>query len=192
MKLGKLEYHTAQSSSLWLLVVCLFSVHLALVNLTLKQEGTAPSVETALCFSLRRAFEVHDPVRFMLQEWIDSGCVALVAWCFYMFTDLIRLSIQYIPISVPNEKPELSPRGHLCLCYSCPCLPSYTSGSFHWEKDAGSGATLQIPPGCGICNKQPRAMAAALSLLTPGTPPEVTSALFISFPNNLYIMSSLV
>lgn len=63
------------------------------------------------------------------------------------------------------EKPKRSPQGHLCLCSSCPCLPSFTSGPFHWEKDAGWGAALQIPPGCGICNKQPRGTSAALSLL---------------------------
>lgn len=63
------------------------------------------------------------------------------------------------------EKPKRSPQGHLCLCSSCPCLPSFTPGPFHWEKDAGWGAALQIPPGCGICNKQPRGMSAALSLL---------------------------
>lgn len=71
------------------------------------------------------------------------------------------------------EKPKRIPQGHLCLCSSCPCLPSFTSGSFHWEKDAGWGAALQIPPGCGICNKQPRGTSAALSLLTPGTSPQV-------------------
>lgn len=71
------------------------------------------------------------------------------------------------------EKPKRSPQGRFCLCSSCPCLPSLTSGSFHWEKDAGWGAALQIPPGCGICNKQPRGTSAALSLLTAGASPQV-------------------
>lgn len=173
MKLGKLEYHTAQSSSLWLLAVC-----------PLKQEGTSPSVETALCFNLRRAFEASSRS--------SQIYVAGVGWLWLRCVGGMVINTVLSHQSVPNETPELRPRGHLCLCYSCPCLPSYTSGSFHWEKDAGSGATLQIPPGCGICNKQPRAMAAALSLLTPGTPPEVTSALFISSPNNPDIVSSLV
>lgn len=91
-------------------------MHLASVNVTLKLKGTAPSVETALCFSLRQAFEVHDPVRFMLQEWTDSGCVALVAWCFYIFTDLIRLSIQYIPIRVSLMKSPNWVHGDICAC----------------------------------------------------------------------------
>lgn len=73
------------------------------------------------------------------------------------------------------EKPKRSPQGRLCLCSSCPCLPSFTSGSFHWEKDAGWGAALQIPPGCGICNKQPRGTSAALSLLTASASPQVPS-----------------
>lgn len=81
------------------------------------------------------------------------------------------------------EKPKWSPQGHLCLSSSCPCLPSFTSGSFHWEKDAGWGAALQIPPGCGICNKQPRGMSDALSLPTPG---------LISSSNNLQFVSWFV
>lgn len=46
-------------------------------------------------------------------------------------TDMVIDTLLSPGSSLPIEKPQLSPRGHLCLCYSCPCLPSSTSGSFH-------------------------------------------------------------
>lgn len=147
-----------------------------------KQEEKDLGVEIAL-FNTSEAFWSKFFIQSdLLRGCIHFACTVLVVWSL-KFAELnlqalfwmIRMSrldkvIDTVlpPSTFSIENPQLSPQGHLCLCYSCLCLPSYTSGSFHWEKDARYGATLQIPPGCGICDKQPRGMAATLSLFTPG------------------------
>lgn len=109
------------------------------------------------CFRLRRAFEAAAGS----YSWLSCGLDKVIN------TDVTPWQCPLL------KKPKLSPWGHLCLCYSCPCLPSSTSGSFHRGKGTGLGATPQIPPGCGICNKQPRGTAATFFPLPPRAPPRV-------------------
>ncbi len=159
-----------------------------------------------LCFNQRRAFEVEiSPSSWTKLAWLDLfGLHCVVSVVFEMCrsesacsilnvsADLLRLSIQNFLQAVSPLKSLSWAHGGLFACVTAAHVYHLPPQALSTERDAGEGATLQIPPGCGITNKQPRGIAATHSLFTPSAPPGAPSTLFISSQNNLQFVSRSV